>query len=284
MGNRLDPVTVESDIVSRRSIPDLGGFGQMADYNNPVARGQTAAASAIDAGLRAYMLRVYNYMLAGLALTGIASFTTFQLAVTQDPSLAAAHLPNGVMLTGIGVALFTGPLLWVMILGSLGLVLFLSVRISKMSVATARTTFLAYAAMVGVTLGSVFIVYTYGSVAEVFFITAATFGAMSLWGYTTRSDLTGFGSFLMMGLFGLIIAMVVNFFLRSPMMQWVISMGGVLIFVGLTAYDTQKIKEMYTVNDDGTIAGRKAIYGALTLYLDFINLFLFILRLMGNRR
>jgi FtsH-binding integral membrane protein len=255
----------------------------MADYNNPIARGQGAVAGVTDAGLRAYMLRVYNYMFAGLALTGIASYGTFMVSVTNDASQAAARLPNGVMLTSLGATLF-GPLMWVFILGSLGVVLFLSFRIQKMSVATAQTSFLVYAALIGVTLSTIFIVYTYASIAEVFFITAATFGTMSLWGYTTRSDLTGFGSFLMMGLIGLIIAMVVNFFLKSPMMQWVISMAGVLIFVGLTAYDTQKIKEMYVANDDGTVSGRKAIFGALTLYLDFINLFLFILRLMGNRR
>jgi FtsH-binding integral membrane protein len=256
----------------------------MADYNNPIARSQTSVAGAIDAGLRAYMLRVYNYMFAGLLLTGFASFASYSLAVTTDPSQAAARLHNGVMLTSIGVALFTGPLMWVLVFGSLGLVMFLSFRIQSMSVAAAQTTFLAYAALIGVTLGSIFIVYTSASIAEVFFITAATFGAMSLWGYTTKTDLTGFGSFLIMGLIGLIIAMVVNIFLQSPMMQWVISVAGVVIFTGLTAYDNQKIKEMYVANDDGTVSGRKAIFGALRLYLDFINLFLMLLRLMGNRR
>jgi FtsH-binding integral membrane protein len=256
----------------------------MADYDNRVLRGQATTAGVIDAGLRAYMLRVYNYMLAGLALTGLTSYATFALSVTDDPSRAAARLHNGLMLTSLGVTLFTGPLTWVLLLGSLGLVFFLSLRINQMSIATARTSFLAYAALVGVTFGSLFIVYTYASIAQVFFITAATFGAMSLWGYTTRSDLTGMGSFLFMGLIGVVIASLVNLFLHSAMVTFVISIIGVIVFTGLTAYDTQKIKEMYVENDDGTVAGRKAIFGALTLYLDFINLFLMILRLMGDRR
>jgi hypothetical protein len=256
----------------------------MADYDNRVLRGQATTAGVIDAGLRAYMLRVYNYMLAGLTLTGLTSYATFVLAVTDDPTRAAARLPNGLMLTSIGVTLFSGPLMWVLLLASLGLVFFLSLRIDRMSVSTARTSFLAYAGLVGVTFGSLFIVYTYASIAEVFFITAATFGAMSLWGYTTRSDLSGFGSFLFMGLIGVVIASLVNIFLHSAMMSFVISIIGVIVFTGLTAYDTQTIKEMYVANDDGTVAGRKAIYGALKLYLDFINLFLMLLRLMGDRR
>jgi FtsH-binding integral membrane protein len=255
----------------------------MADYNNPVARGRIDAAYAIDAGLRAYMLRVYNYMLAGLAVTGLASFATFALAVTDNPASAALRLPNGLYLTSFGTTVF-GPLMWVLMLGSLGLVMFLSFRIQRMSLGTAQAAFLGYSALLGVTLSSIFIVYTYSSIAEVFFVTAATFGAMSLWGYTTRSDLTGFGSFLFMGLIGIVIASLVNLFLHSSMMSFVISVIGVVVFTGLTAYDTQAIKEMYVAGDDGTVAGRKAIFGALKLYLDFVNLFLMILRLMGNRR
>ncbi|HTK79216.1 MAG TPA: Bax inhibitor-1/YccA family protein [Rhizomicrobium sp.] len=255
----------------------------MADYDNRVATAQTGV-GVIDAGLRAYMLRVYNYMFAGLVLTGGASWLTYMLAVTTDPARAAAHLRNGVMLTSVGVALFTGPLMWVLLLGSLGLVMFLSFRIQRMSVGAAQASFLGYAALIGVTFGSLFIVYTYASIAQVFFITAATFGAMSLWGYTTRTDLSGFGSFLMMGLIGIIIASLVGFFVHSTMLQWVISVAGVIIFTGLTAYDTQWIKESYVSGDDGTVMGRKAIFGALKLYLDFINLFLMLLRLLGNRR
>jgi FtsH-binding integral membrane protein len=255
----------------------------MADYNPRVVASPTSV-GVIDAGLRAYMLRVYNYMLAGLALTGITSWATYMLAVTTNPAQAAAKLPNGVMLTSIGVTLFTGPVMWVLLLGSLGLVMFLSFRIQNMSVSAARTSFLAYAALIGVTFGSLFIVYTYASIAQVFFITAATFGAMSLWGYTTQRDLTGMGSFLFMGLIGIVIASLVGIFVKSTMLQWVISIVGVIVFTGLTAYDTQKIKEMYVAGDDGTVMGRKAIFGALSLYLDFINLFLMLLRLLGSRR
>ena len=153
-----------------------------------------------------------------------------------------------------------------------------------MSVGAAQTTFWIYAALLGVSLASIFLVYTMASITQVFFITAATFGTMSLWGYTTQRDLTSMGSFLMMGLIGIIIASVVNIFLASSALGFAISIIGVLVFTGLTAYDTQKIKEMYTVNDDGTIAGRKAIMGALSLYLDFLNLFLMLLRLFGDRR
>ncbi len=255
----------------------------MADYENNIVRGAAAVTGSYDAGLRAYMLRVYNYMLAGLAITGAASYATFLAAVTNDPAAAAARLPDGTMLTQFGTMLF-GPLMWVMILGSFGLVLFLSFRIQKMSVSTARTSFLVYAGLIGVTFASLFLVYTQTSIATVFFITAATFGAMSLYGYSTGRDLSGFGSFLFMGLIGVIIAMVVNIFLQSSMMSFVISVAGVLIFTGLTAYDTQWIKENYSANDDGTVAGRKAVFGALKLYLDFINLFLMLLRLLGNRR
>jgi len=256
----------------------------MAYYDNRALREQSGALAGIDAGLRSYMLRVYNYMLAGLALTGIASYGAYFAAVSSDPATAAARLPNGVLLTSFGVALFSGPLMWVLLLGSLGLVMFLSFRISKMSVAAAQISFLAYAAVVGVTLASLFVVYTQTSIAQVFFITAATFGAMSLWGYTTRTDLTGFGSFLFMGLIGIIIASVVSFFVQSTMLTWVISVAGVLIFTGLTAYDTQWIKNNYVEADDAATAGKKAIFGALKLYLDFLNLFLMLLRLLGSRR
>ena len=255
----------------------------MADYDNRVARASTTL-DYIDAGLRAYMLRVYNYMLAGLVVTGIASYGTFLAAVTDNPAQAAARLPGGIMLTSFGVTLFTGPLMWVLMFASLGLVLFLSFRINKMSVGAAQASFLGYAALIGVTFASLFVVYTQASIAQVFFITAATFGAMSLWGYTTKSDLTSFGHFLFMGLIGIIIASVVGFFWHSAMLQWIISVAGVLIFTGLTAYDTQSIKDSYHAGDDAATSGRKALFGALRLYLDFINLFLMLLRLMGNRR
>jgi uncharacterized protein len=246
----------------------------MADYDNRVLRGQTTAAGVIDAGLRAHMLRVYNYMLIGLALTGATAWLTAETSFGQlfyhvNPLTGQM----GMTLLGL-IALFA----------PLGLVLFMSFRINRMSVGAAQATFWVYAALVGIGIAPILLVYTGASVAQVFFITAATFGAMSLWGYTTRSDLSGFGSFLFMGLIGVVIASIVNIFLHSAMMTFVISIIGVLVFTGLTAYDTQWIKESYVANDDGTMAGRKAIFGALRLYLDFLNLFLMLMQLLGNRR
>jgi len=172
----------------------------------------------------------------------------------------------------------------VAIFAPLGLVLWLSMGINRLSVTAARAMFLVYAASIGISVATILLMYTGQSVAQVFFITAATFGAMSLWGYTTKRDLTGMGHFMMMGLIGIIIAMVVNMFMHSSMIQFLVSIIGVIVFTGLTAYDTQSIKESYSINDDGTVAGKKAIMGALRLYLDFINLFFMLMRLMGNRR
>jgi FtsH-binding integral membrane protein len=172
----------------------------------------------------------------------------------------------------------------ILMLGTLGLVFFISFRINRLQYTTALGLFMIYAALLGAALTSIFVVYTGGSIARVFFISAASFGALSLWGYTTQRDLSGLGSFLIMGLFGIIIASLVNIFLKSSGLDWMISIIGVGVFAGLTAYDTQRIKEMYDVNDDGTVSGRKAVMGALSLYLDFINLFLMLLRLVGDRR
>ncbi|HVV65651.1 MAG TPA: Bax inhibitor-1/YccA family protein [Rhizomicrobium sp.] len=248
----------------------------MADYNNPVLRGQSATAGVIDQGLRAYMLRVYNYMLVGLVLTGATAWVTANTAFRSlffQETLINGHHAIGLNILGY-VALFA-PLV---------LVLYLSARIQSMTASAAHLTFLAYAALMGISLAPILLVYTGVSIAQVFFITAATFGAMSLWGYTTRANLAGFGSFLFMGLIGIIIASLVNIFLQSAMMAFVVSVIGVLVFTGLTAYDTQNIKEMYVAGDDGTVAGKKAIIGALRLYLDFVNLFLMLLQLLGNRR
>jgi FtsH-binding integral membrane protein len=247
----------------------------MADYDNRVMRGaRSAEAGLIDAGLRAHMLSVYNYMLVGLALTGATAWLT---ASTQLSTLFyhvdAASGRFGMTMLG-----------WIALFAPLGLVMLMSFRINSMSVSAARATFFVYAGLVGIGIAPILWVYTGASVAETFFVTAATFGAMSLWGYTTRSDLSGMGSFLFMGLIGLVIASLVNMFFHSSMMQWVISVLGVLIFTGLTAFDTQAIKENYSTNDDGTVGGRKAIFGALKLYLDFLNLFLFLLRFLGDQR
>lgn len=258
----------------------------MADFNNYQNRMTQSRAQVgvdVDQGLRSYMLKVYNLMALGLAITGLAAFGVFSLATTTDPAAAAANLGNGTMLTALGVALYTSPLKWLVMLAPLALVFFMSFRISSMSVSAAQTTFWIYAALMGVSLSSIFLVFTGQSVVQTFFITAASFGALSLFGYTTKKDLSGFGSFLIMGVFGLIIASIVNIFLASSALQFAISAIGVLVFAGLTAYDTQKIKEMYFDGDDALVAGRKAIMGALTLYLDFINLFMFLLQFLGNR-
>ncbi len=253
----------------------------LRNYQTRVA-GARADAS-IDEGLRAYMLKVYNLMAMGLAITGLAALGTVMVATTSDPSAAVATLPNGKMLTNAGALLYGSPLRWIVMLAPLGMVFFLSFRVHKMSTSAAQTTFWAFAAVMGISLSSIFLVYTSASIVQTFFITATAFGALSLWGYTTKRDLTGMGTFLFMGLIGLIIAMVVNIFLQSPAMQFAISGIGVLVFAGLTAYDTQKIKEMYWEGDDVLVAGRKAIMGALTLYLDFINMFMFLLQFLGNR-
>jgi FtsH-binding integral membrane protein len=233
--------------------------------------------AAIDAGLRAYMIRVYNYMAAGVALTGVVAWLTFNAAVQTN---AAGQL----VLTSFGQTIYSGPLTIVLFLGTLGLVFFMSFRISHLQPSTALGLFMLYAGLLGLMLSSVFLAYTGTSITRTFFISAASFGALSLYGYSTQRDLSPVGSFLVMGLFGLILAMIVNIFLKSTGLEFAISAIGVLIFAGLTAWDTQRIKEMYDVSDDGTIAGRKAVMGALTLYLDFINLFLFLLRFMGDRR
>ncbi|MBF0326167.1 Bax inhibitor-1/YccA family protein [Magnetospirillum moscoviense] len=236
-------------------------FGSDRKYMTPAQ----AEAAEIDVGLRKYMLGVYNYMASGVALTGIIA-----LLVASSP--AALQM------------IFGTPLKWVVLLAPVGLVFFLAFRIHAMQASTAKVVFWVYAALMGLSLASIFVAYTGTSIARTFFVSAAAFAGLSLWGYTTKKDLSGFGTFLIMGLFGLIIASLVNIFLQSSMMEFVISAAGVLIFAGLTAYDTQKIKEMYWEGDGHEIAAKKSVMGALTLYMDFINLFLFLLRFMGVTR
>jgi len=236
------------------------------DSNNrwSASTNSTISQVGIDVGLRNYMLRVYNYMAAGLGITGVVAYVA-----------AASGFYQSIMGT---------PLLWVIVLAPLGLVLLLSFRIQHMSLGAAQLTFWSYAGLVGLSLSGLFLIYTGASIAQVFFITAATFLAMSLYGYTTKSDLSRFGSFLMMGLIGIVIASLVNIFVASAAIQFAISVIGVLVFTGLTAWDTQRIKEMYWEGDGHEIAGKKAIMGALALYLDFINLFIMLMQLMGTRR
>jgi len=262
----------------------------MSDYQRNIAGAQfgqgagRAGSIAVDEGLRAYMLRIYNYMVLGLAITGFAALGTYLLSVTTDPSLAALKLRDGLMLTAFGKALFASNLRWLVILAPLALVLLLSFGVERMRPVIAQFVFWIYAALVGVSLASIFMVFTHTSIVRVFFITAASFGALSLWGYTTQRDLSGMGSFLLMGLFGIILASLVNLFMASSALQFAISVIGVVVFAGLTAWDTQRLKSDYLyVAMDGEAAERSAIIGALSLYLNFINLFTLLLQLLGQR-
>lgn len=225
---------------------------------------QAQSAALFDEGLRKHMLRVYNYMGLGLVITGIVAFV-----VSQTPALY--------------VPIFQTPLKWVVMLAPLAFVFFFSFRIHAMSAATAQMAFWAFAAVMGLSLASVFLVFTGTSIARTFFITATMFGAMSLYGYTTRRDLAQFGSFLVMGLIGVIIASIVNIFLGSSALQFAISVIGVFVFVGLTAWDTQNIKQQYAENFDQESQQKLAVFGALSLYLNFVNLFQLLLSLTGQR-
>ena len=245
-----------------------------ARFGAGVARSQ---AGAIDQGLRAYMVGVYNYMTLGLGVTGLAAFGAYKMAVVES----AGHI---VGLTGFGEAIYASPLKWVVMLAPLAFVFGLSAGINRMSVSAARLVFLAFAAVMGLSMSTVFLVFTHASIGLVFFETAAAFGALSLYGYTTWRDLSAMGSFFIMGVFGLIIASLVNLFLHSSGLQWAISLIGVGLFAGLTAYDTQSIKENYYAGGAWEATEKKSIFAALTLYLDFINMFQFLLQLMGDRR
>ena len=225
--------------------------------------GTTLTQAQVDEGLRSYMLRVYNYMGSGLALTGIVAYVV-------------AH-------TGLYQALFGSGIGFVVMFAPLGIVFFMGAKIRTMKQSTAQTLFWAFSILMGASLSYIFLTYTATSIVRVFFITAATFGAMSLYGYTTKRSLARWGSFLFMGLIGVIIAMVVNIFMQSEFMQYVISVVGVLVFTGLTAYDTQRIKQTYVETDGQAVMTKKAIMGALNLYLNFINLFIMLLHLFGGR-
>ncbi len=233
----------------------------------------------IDAGLRSFMLRIYNYMTGGVLLTGIMAMLTYRVSALQDLLYNIVMTPNGPAIAGM-----TG-LGWIVTFAPLGFVLVMSFGINKLSARAAQGLFWAFSALMGLSLSSIFFTYTGVSIARTFFVTAATFGALSLYGYTTKRDLTAMGKFLFMGLIGLLIAMVVNIFMGSSMMDFVISAAGVLIFAGLTAYDTQRLKNLYfQIGGQGELASKMAIMGALNLYLDFINLFMFLLRFMGAAR
>ena len=264
------------------------------NYTSPFGRvAGRADAATVDAGLRAYMLKIYNYMTIGLAITGFAALGVYMLAVTGDASQAVQSasgasiaLARGQYLTQFGYALFVSPLKWLFMLAPLVMVFAISFGINRLRPQTAQMLFWAFSALMGISLSSIFLVYTHSSIVRVFFITAASFGALSLYGYTTKRDMSGMGSFLMMGLFGIIIASLVNLFVASSALQFIVSIVGVLVFAGLTAWDTQRLKNDYIYGYGamgGEIAEKAAITGALSLYLNFINLFTLLLQLLGQR-
>lgn len=252
------------------------------DRNAPVwgaGRAQQTSAVEMDQGLRSFMLGVYNNMSIGLAITGLAAIGISMLAI-------AGVSPTGKVtaLTPLGQALYLSPLKWVVMLAPLAFILFFSFKAESMSSSSARAMFFAFAAVMGVSLSSIFVVYTGESITKVFFITAATFGALSLYGYTTKKSLSAMGSFLIMGLIGLIIASVVNIFLQSSALSFAVSAIGVLVFAGLTAWDTQRLKDMYLYSDmNPEEAAKLSVNGALSLYLNFINMFQMLLSLVGQR-
>jgi FtsH-binding integral membrane protein len=276
------------------------GASTMSDYNRNVSTapfGQPmghASSVAVDEGLRAYMLRVYNYMALGLAITGLATLGIYMLATTGEMSAAAKIIRNGaeipariagdLYLTPLGYYVYVSPIKWVIMLAPLGLVFLLSYGVERMRPATAQVIFWIFAALMGLSLSAIFLVFTHTSIVRVFFITAASFGALSLWGYTTQRDLSGFGAFLLMGLFGIVLAGLVNLFMASPALQFAVSVIGVGVFAGLTAWDTQRLRSEYLYGAlEGDAVERSAIAGALSLYLNFINLFTLLLQLLGQR-
>jgi hypothetical protein len=256
------------------------------NYASPFGRAAGRAdAATVDAGLRSYMLRIYNYMTIGLAITGLAALGIYMLAVTDGSSADAIRIGK-LYLTPIGYQIYVGPLKWLFMLAPLGMVFAISAGINKFKPATTQLLFWIFSALMGVSLSSIFLVFTHTSIVRVFFITAASFGALSLFGYTTKRDMSGMGSFLLMGLFGIIIASLVNIFIASSALQFFVSVIGVLVFAGLTAWDTQRLKNDYIygyASQGGDVAERAAISGALSLYLNFINLFTLLLQLLGQR-
>jgi uncharacterized protein len=253
----------------------------MSDYdryaNTRYGAGLARSGVAVDQGLRAYMIGVYNYMTLGLGVTGLVAWAAFQLGTVQTEA-------GRLMLTDFGRAIYVSPLRWVIVLAPLGVVFYLSARINSMSVASARNWFIAFAALIGLSMSALLVVYTGASFGRAFFATAAAFASLSLYGYTTKRDLSAMGSFLMMGVVGLIVASLLNLFLQSTGLQFALSVLAVAIFAGLTAWDTQSIKGMYYGGDSYDTTQKKSIHGALRLYLDFINMFQALLMLTGSSR
>lgn len=258
----------------------------MADYQTLRAQTAGARTAQIDEGLRAHMTKVYGTMSVGMLITFACAWAISGLSVTTDPSAAAAQIGPDQYLTSLGAAIYTSPLRWLIMFAPLIFVFGFSAGINRMSASMAQTVFYAFAAVMGLSISSIFLVFTGESIAQVFLITSIAFAGLSLYGYTTKKDLSPMGAFLMMGLIGLIVAMVVNIFIASSALSFAISVIGLLIFAGLTAYDTQNIKTTYLQmvgNSDEEWLGKAAIMGALSLYLNFINMFMMLLSLLGNR-
>ena len=257
----------------------------MAQFDTIRTAGVTGTRAAqIDEGLRAHMNKVYGTMSVGMVITALAAWSVSGLAVSSVPS--AYQIGADTYLTNFGAAIYASPLKWLIMFAPLLFVFGFSAGINRMSAGVAQVVFYAFAAVMGLSLSSIFLVYTSMSIVQVFLITAIAFAGLSLWGYTTKKDISGWGSFLIMGVIGLIVASIVNIFLASSAMMFAISAIGVLIFAGLTAYDTQNIKNTYiqmAMHGDREWLGKAAIMGALSLYLDFINMFMMLLSLFGNR-
>ncbi len=250
----------------------------MAQFDSRYTQATTVGRADVDEGLRSYMLGVYNYMAGGVALTGIIAYLIFSMAVTVDPVTGAKAL------TSFGETIYTPPLKWVLMFAPLAFVFFFAFKANSMSVGAAQTSFWVYAALVGASLSAIFLFFTNTSIANVFFISAASFAGLSVWGYTTKRDISGWGSFLFMGLIGVILASIVNIFTQSSAMSFAISVIGVLVFAGFTAYDTQRIKDTYfEVAGNAEAAAKASIFGALSLYQDFVGLFVNLLSLLGDR-
>jgi FtsH-binding integral membrane protein len=263
----------------------------MAEYENRYATAKTRThEGVVDQGLRSYMMSVYNYMALGVALTGVVAYALFTMAVTGDANQAAQGaggalaLNSGMFLTPLGAALYASPLKWVVMLAPLAFILVISFGLNRLSASATQGVFWLFAAVMGVSLSSIFIVFKMGSIASVFFITAAAFASLSVYGYTTKKDLSGWGTFLFMGLIGVILASLVNIFLQSGALRFAVNVIGVLVFAGLTAYDTQRIKDSYyEVAGHAELMAKSAVMGALSLYLNFINMFMMLLQLFGDR-
>ena len=257
----------------------------MADYNT-MRDAVGARAAQIDEGLRAHMNKVYGTMSVGMLITALAAWAIAGLATTTDPNLAVGTMRNGTMLTGLGAAIYTSALKWVVMFAPLAMIFAFGAVMKRASASAAQLFFFVFATLIGVSLSSIFIFYTSYSIVQTFLVTAIAFAGLSLWGYTTKKDISGWGSFLIMGVIGILIASIVNIFLGSPAVMFAISILGILIFAGLTAYDTQNIKNTYLAHahhGDQEWLDKSAIHGALNLYLDFLNLFQFLLMFMGNQ-